>query len=412
MSVSARTKLLLLSTLLLAAGLINDAPWKGYRKNEHVSFISEPVRIADSLRRDRTFANPFGALRTGPTAHSAPGFPALLFVVLKVFGDQSGGWLAMRLLAALALSAQIALLPWAAIKLGYSLQTGVLAAIFGLITKPGLEERWEAHIAGLLGLLLTVCICRWGGSRTARISLLVGVIAGIAFLFHPVMLGVYVAWLLVSAKSARFLALWLVPVLLCGPWIVRNEVRLGGLFWMRDDLGMELSISFNDCTPYGFDQSLARFCVQKLHPNSSAEEAAAILSLGESTYNADRLRAALRWIGGHPLRASTLVAQRFWFFWFPSEDGWKGYVQQRGRALLLHLLTIASIAGLWFSWRQRTESALLLTLWLAIFPLIYCAVLFETRYRYPILWITWLEAAFFFKVAGARLGRRFAGRQP
>jgi hypothetical protein len=43
----------------------------------------------------------------------------------------------------------------------------------------------------------------------------------------------------------------------------------------------------------------------------------------------------------------------------------------------------------------RPTASRVLVLWLVIFPLVYYLVQFETRYRYPILWLTWLLAAYF-----------------
>ncbi|HEY7336024.1 MAG TPA: hypothetical protein VH639_14140 [Bryobacteraceae bacterium] len=139
---------------------MNNAPWKRLTSASHVEFIAEPVRVAMTLRQQGAFANPFGT-PTGSTAHVAPALPALQAVILKLFGDRAGGWLALRSLAALALSLQLALLPWAAHYLGYTIRTGVLAFLIASVLKPALEERWESHLAGLVGLLITISASVW-----------------------------------------------------------------------------------------------------------------------------------------------------------------------------------------------------------------------------------------------------------
>jgi hypothetical protein len=168
---------------------------------------------------------------------------------------------------------------------------------------------------------------------------------------------------------------------------------LKGPVLIRDDLGIELYVSYNDCAPYGIRESERISCFPSLHPNTSLEQATAVRQLGEYRYNQDRLRTALGWIAAHPGRAAQLVGERFWFFWFPSDRGWRGYFEQRKRMLFLHITTLASFAGLFLGLRQRQNATMLLALWLAIFPIIYYVVQFEERYRYPILWITLLESA-------------------
>ena len=106
-----RAALILASLVLFAAGFLNYRPWRGYNADRHVEFGTEPIRIANSLALEGNFANPFGALRTGPTAHIAPGFPFLQFLILKIFGDTANGWLALQILPILALSLELAMLP-------------------------------------------------------------------------------------------------------------------------------------------------------------------------------------------------------------------------------------------------------------------------------------------------------------
>jgi len=87
----------------MIAGLFVNPPWKGFTKNRQVEFIAEPVRVARSLWQEHVFSNPFET-PTGYTAHVAPGLPFLQAVVLRFAGDGSSGWLALRLLPALALT--------------------------------------------------------------------------------------------------------------------------------------------------------------------------------------------------------------------------------------------------------------------------------------------------------------------
>jgi len=57
-------------------------------------------------------------------------------------------------------------------------------------------------------------------------------------------------------------------------------------------------------------------------------------------------------------------------------------------------MTLLSIPGIWLMWKKNPSAAGILALWLLFFPLIYYIIQFDPRYRFPILWVTLLLAAF------------------
>jgi hypothetical protein len=86
---------------------------------------------------------------------------------------------------------------------------------------------------------------------------------------------------------------------------------------------------------------------------------------------------------------------RFIAFWMPSETLTIHYAGS-GRRLergVIYLMTLLSVPGLFLLYRRNVTSAAIVTLVLAIFPLIYCITQFEFRYRYPIMWVTFLLGA-------------------
>jgi hypothetical protein len=262
-----------------------------------------------------------------------------------------------------------------------------------------LEEQWESHIAGLVAMLLTAAACIWLKRECSPgWAFGVGALAALALYVNPILGGVYLVWVVFAGRSAgylnrRVLPLWLAPLLMTAPWAFRNMIELRALVPMRDDAGIELYVSYNDCAPYSFRENMRFSCIQRFHPNSSVEEARAVRALGEYRYNRNRLRKALEWIRLHPMKSVGLTGERAWFFWFPSEDGLRGYGEQRTRMLALHLLTVASLFGLYRLLKPRTAPRTFVLFWVGLFPLIYYFVQFEYRYRYPILWTTWLLAA-------------------
>lgn len=90
----------------------------------------EPIRIAISLARNGAFADPY-ALPTGPTAHSAPLYPAMIAPLYAIWADTYRADFARFTLNALAASVQYALLPGIAAALGLGMWPGILAGLGG-----------------------------------------------------------------------------------------------------------------------------------------------------------------------------------------------------------------------------------------------------------------------------------------
>jgi hypothetical protein len=382
-------RLWLVSLLLASVCLLKYAPWQ-FDPSRTIPIPAEAIRVADNLYRAGEFADPFGTLPTGYTAHLAPGFPILVSALFRTFGDGAAGWTALGWLPILALSLQIGLFPSLAKMLGYSPWTGVIAAIFALLTKPITYEQWEAHEAGLLIFVLAALMCRRANPW------LTGALAGLTICFQPIMALVYLAWVFIADRR-RMAPLLALPALICSPWALRNQLRLGTPR-MQDNLGIELYVSFNDCAPYGFEQSQKQGCFARFHPNQNLAEALALRGMGEASYNRDRMRRAFTWIAVHPRRAGVLVAERTVAFWFPPNDRFPEYLRIRKRRLFFFwALTLMSFAGVWLSLRRRIVGAPFLAALLVIYPLVYYIVQFDHRYRYPILWPTWLAAAYLFE---------------
>jgi len=148
--------------------------------------IPEVARIGLSLAQNGVFGNPYAA-PTGPTAHSAPFLPFLLSLVYRSFGVGQEAELVKELLSTAACSLQYALLPIAAVSLGWPARIGVLGGLLGALlpfrfwleTKGSLEQVYVA-LALLAAVMLTGIAVR---TRQSSLSSLVwrGVVWGIAF---------------------------------------------------------------------------------------------------------------------------------------------------------------------------------------------------------------------------------------
>ena len=379
--------------------------WVRYVPTSEVDHGPETFHLARNLYNTGQFSNPFASLDTGPSAHLSPAFPAFLALLMRVFGDQATGMYAVKLAAALALSLQVALFPVFSRILGMGTLNGVVGATIWIVAKPRFVYRFEEFYAAIL-IAVACCIYRrfldLNPRCSHRAAWALGTVMGLSILIVPPagpIFAVWVCWEIWRRRTAflkeSLLPLILLPVLIIAPWTIRNYRVFHQVIPVRDDFGLELSVSNNDCAQFGIQENIMSGCFDSLHPNHNASEARKVLALGEPKYNELRLRQARHWIGTHPRRFIQLSALRFVAFWMPSETETIHYAGT-GRPLerlVIYLMTLLSAAGLVVLYRQDTKSAAVCMSCLMFFPLVYYIVEFEYRYRYPILWVSFLLGA-------------------
>jgi len=179
------------------------------------------------------------------------------------------------------------------------------------------------------------------------------------------------------------------------PWTIRNWLVLGSPVWGRDNLGLELHVSNNDCAAATFAEMQRSGCHAKTHPNANPHEAAKIREVGEIRYNQQRLREALAWVRSHPARFTGLTVERFALFWFPE-------VGRGAASYPLWGVTLAGFAGLILCYKENRLAAMSFGALLLFYPLAYYFVQHLLRYRYPILWVSSLMTAYALTVAWQR----------
>jgi hypothetical protein len=414
---------LLVSVVLFAACVIRYwAPFDP-RAFLHRGY-GEPTSLAHSLNDTGTFANPFAVLDTGPSAIMSPVFPTFFALILRVFGDGSLGANAFRWSAVLFLALQLALFPKFSKILGMGDLNGVVASSIWIIAKPQLAEGFESLDVALLVAVVVCCYRLYLAAQPQmrqKITWLLGGLTGFMIFTLPTMVSVcavWLAWEMWRQKSAfwkkSFVPLILLPILIISPWTIRNYLVFHHFVLIRDNSGLELSVSNNDCAQFAHWAIVASGCFDQLHPNHNLNEAWKVLELGEVKYNDLRLREASHWIVSHPSRFAKLTAMRFVAFWMPTETFSIHYAGngRRFERVVIYLMTLLSAIGLVILYRRDFTSAALLFSCLIAFPLIYYIVQFQDRYRYPIMWVTFLLGAMPVTVCAQRIWRNFNRATP
>jgi hypothetical protein len=387
--------------------------WVHYDLSDSVPRGPETFRIAWNLFEKNAFANPFDPLHTGPTAHIAPVFPAVLAFLMHLFGSGPSGMYAIKMTATILLAGNMALLPEVSRVVGMGWLNGFIAAIIWIAGKVGLSYppnhqavpmyAWDSFYAATL-LMIGIYCCRlylddrWG--RSTIFSALIGLVLGLLLLTSPTtgfaLLGcvVFAAWRAMrdGRSSWNLLATLLLPLLVVSPWLIRNYLVFGRLVFVRDNFGLELSVGNNDCARFGIQESFRNGCYFKVHPNVNLDEANSVLSYGEPEYNQIKLKAARRWITDHPKRFAELTVLRLAAFWFPpaSDKPWLWGIGRRLERSVVYVMTVLSSIGFVMLYKKDKESTVLCALALILFSLSYYVVNFEYRYRYPAMWLTFL----------------------
>jgi hypothetical protein len=404
----------LVCLVLFAASLLRYHV--SYDPTDAVPHDPESLRLAYNLYETGRFANPFVPLDTGSSAHLAPAFPGFLAFLMHAFGEGSVGITSIKWAAVIVLSLQVALFPVFSSALGMGELNGGIAALIWILAKVGLAyppDRqavvmfgWESFYAAAL-VAIGVCAFRLYVEASPRDSIRLSVVLGLGLaglaLTTPttgvIFIG-YFVWIAWTDRAVLLrksnLILVLLPVLFVTPWLVRNYRVFHQVIIIRDNFGLEFSVSNNDCAMFGIQQNLESGCYAASHPNANIEEARKVLADGEPRYNERKLREADAWIERHPSHFLKLSALRFVAFWLPPASGGPYSLLGRGRRLerlAIYIMTLLAVPGWFFLLGRDPKSAALCAICFMCFPLVHYVIQYEYRYRYPILWVTFLLGA-------------------
>jgi len=383
------------SILFLAAAAAAVLEWIFLGGGQFGKYV-ETMAIARNLVSDGTFANPFGSLPTGPSAHLAPLYPLFIAAVIKVTGDNALFVLVMTSSWVLTFALHAALLPYLSTLLFETPVPGIYAAVLA-IALPAFQimPQWEALAAAVALMVFLLCserlLCNhaWGIAK----GLLAGALAGLLLLLNPMTLAVeapWVAWQIWRGRrSPRFWASFaMAAVLACTPWTLRNYRQFGQFIFIRDNFGLEFYTSNNDAAQSSSAANAVNGCYERMQANHNLAEAKAVRELGETAYNRSRLKTGMVWVRHHPRRFLCLTAKRALEFWFPSLlDGPR-------HAYSVWLITVLSLAGAGLCLAKRAGTAVFPIAAQILYSLPYYVVQSSIRFRYPVLWASLLLAGF------------------
>jgi 4-amino-4-deoxy-L-arabinose transferase-like glycosyltransferase len=334
--------------------------------------------LAQSLLAGQGLSSPFGG-STGPTALLAPGYPAVIALVFRVFGSFTFRAAIAVMVLQVLFSAGTVLLMMMVARRCFDRRTADLAGAFWAVSLPLLWMPtifWETCLSTLLlvGMIALALRCEQKPSRS--LWAVMGGYCGLAALVNPALLLALLAllgWAVwQTRKTVRYSPLLglLVLLLVFAPWPIRNARALGAFIPLRSTVGLELWMGNRDGSTGFLDES-----VFPLFNRGEYEQYAAN---GEVAYMRNKSALARAYIRAHPgvfLRLSSVRFVRFW-----SGTGSKG----GSVVFAIHALLTSCLGavGMWRLWqRRRFGVAALFLLPLMLFPLPYYITHAEFRYR-------------------------------
>lgn len=359
---------------------------------------TEAFNVARSIAGHGTFGNPYETAETGETAHVAPLFPFVLSLLMRLLGTGVALAVAVHIITMAVSSALYALFPALAEAFFGDRKIGIWSGLVGasLPVHLWLESAGihESVYTGLAIAILFLHASRWpkSGVPEFRDCVHFGAGWGVAALLSPTVLPVAAAILMLSLGYwglKKTFTRAAVAALCCGvvilPWIIRNYFVLGSASLIRDNFGLELSVSNNDDASPLMDDNYASHKFR--HPFVDREEAREMQTMGETAYYKTRLASAKLWISENPYRFLSLTSIRIREFWFTT-------MNSRLKSVFNGVLVALAVAGLVMFCRSGRREALLLVLLWAVYPIPFYVVQIDPRYRYPIDWSIWLLAGF------------------
>jgi 4-amino-4-deoxy-L-arabinose transferase-like glycosyltransferase len=352
----------------------------------------------------------FGAL--DPEYVYMPGYVFLLSAVQAL----GGGWLACKLVGALAGSLAAAAAYGIAARLWGSRRTALVAGILCALWPPGVAlasvTGTDMPAAALIGIACWLLLC-YSPARPLLAALLFGLFIGMAAYIRAIALPLSVLAIFCFRASGlawkqalrHTLISCAVAALLLAPWAVRNRLRYGETFFSDSHGGLTALVGANPNTDGCYSRSLNRMFLEVTgytllaEPHREADRASLALAipwlrfdpaftLGQLIFKAERLlvheRALLYW----PLFRAGVLPEPV----FSLASRWRSTIEGVADAFWLATLGLA-LAGLSMALARRRWLALTLLPFMGMLAAMYILIFSEPRYRLPIALLAFPFAA-------------------
>jgi Dolichyl-phosphate-mannose-protein mannosyltransferase len=348
-----------------------------YPRNWLFSRSPDLVFLAKSLASGGGLSSPFGG-STGPTAFLAPGYPAILGAVFRIFGgDSFAAGAVMMGLQTLFAVLTVAVIMHVACRISGA-RTAILAGTFWAVSVPLIwlpVVLWETGLSTLLLIGMVAVALHVVDTPAKSLWPAMGAYCGLAMLVNPSLMPALFAMIGWTVHQSRpmwrggpwaCLLAWLV---IFAPWPVRNARVLHAFIPLRSNFGYEVWQGNHPGATGVFDRTI--------EPLENNHEYGNYAAMGEAGYMRSKGILARDYIRGHPGAFIRLSAERVAQFWTGA-----GFAVNSGVVELHAVMTsLLGLTGLAVLYQRRRPLAMLFLLPLVVFPLPYYITHAEVRFR-------------------------------
>jgi 4-amino-4-deoxy-L-arabinose transferase-like glycosyltransferase len=355
-------------------------------------FGYETGKIARSIASGDGFANPLFE-KTGPTAWMTPLYPYLVAAVFRLTGVYSKTSAIILLSLNCLFSAFTCVPVFFIARKTFGEKAAVWSAwawaLFPYAIYFSVEWIWETCLTTLLLSLLFLFTLRLEDTTRLRQWLGYGLLWGVTALSNPsvlTLLPIFVVWACYRLRKngrrwgGQPAVAMLAMIIVVAPWFVRNYRTFHQFIPFRDAFWLVMHVGNNGDTSHWAPDSA--------HPSTNAMEEQEFNRLGELNYMAEKRREVLQVIRSHPGSYVWLTLRRFIFawtgFWSISRDYLAIEPGDPWNILMTVILLVLMLTGLWRTFRDGNEHAILYASVLVVFPLIYYFSFTQMSYRHPI----------------------------
>jgi hypothetical protein len=373
-------KTILTLALVLRLGVVSMVLFC-YPRNWLFSKAPDLGFLANSLSSGHGLSSPFGG-STGPTAFLAPGYPAILGLIFRLFGSYSFASAAaiMGLQTVFAVWT-VAMIMHVARRI-FGAPTANLAGAFWAISPPLIwlpAILWETGLSTLL-LIGMVALAIHAVSKPGKdLWVVMGASCGLAMLVNPSLtlaLFAILGWTVYQTRPRLrngHWVCWLTLLAVFAPWPLRNARVLHAFIPLRSNFGYELWQGNHPGATGVFDA--------RLEPLQNKREYADYAAKGEVAYMDNKSTEAKAYIHAQPgtfIRLSTERVVRFWTGAGSADNS--GAVE--AHTVVTSLLGFVGLAAMF---KQRSAKvrarAMLFLLPIIVFPLPYYITHPDFRFR-------------------------------
>ncbi len=360
---------------------------------DHWEFAYETGKIARSIIAGHGFSNPYYAVNTGPTAEIAPVFPYLVAAVMAVFGIYTKA----AALAVLTLNSLFSALTCVPIfflaKKSFGVREARWAAwtwaFFPYAVYFSANSMWDHALTALLLTLLVLIALHLENSTRLWAWAGFGLLWGLSALISPVVLGTLPfvgGW--VCYRLHRQKRNWRVPAATAGfvvlitlaPWLIRNYRTFHRPVFLKDGL----PLAFLD----GNVGNALHWNDEAHDPCGNAAELAEFQRLGEPAYMAEKWRQTFAFLKSNPGIVLWRSLRRFVYMWTGYWSFRREYLREEPfdplNIVFCTAFTLSALAGLRQAFRRIPDRAMLYSLVLLVYPMVYYFTLPEMGYRQPL----------------------------